>query len=117
MKFLKAVFGIGLAANLFSAGAAENIGPLELLPQAVVTSRGIFLSDLVTNTSDSAVPPILLGQAPAIGRPVYVSRFQLNDLLAKKAPELVCTGWFGADRIKIIRATRIINEVTLKEML
>jgi flagella basal body P-ring formation protein FlgA len=93
------------------------IGPLELLPQASVGSRGVFLSDLVTNRTGQIVPPVLLGASPAIGRTVFLSRLQVNELLERKAPELACTNWGGTERIRIVRAARVVNEPLLKEML
>src|SRR3569833_1405547 len=111
-----------LAASAFSlAGSlsycAENIGPLELLPRASVGSRGVFLSDLATTRTGQVVPPVLMGASPAIGRPVFISRAQVNDLLNRKAPELACTNWGGAERIRIARSARVVNEPILKEML
>lgn len=110
-KFLVAALALG------SAAAAENIGPLELLPSATVSSRGVFLSDLATNRLGGVLPPVQLGAAPPVGRPVFVSRAQVNDLLNRKAPELVCTNWSGADRVKIVRATRVVTDVVIRELL
>src|SRR5687768_8701160 len=104
-------------ALVSSVIGAENIGPLELLPQATAGTQGIYLSDVVTNKSDQPLTRIQLAPAPAIGRPVFFSRFQVNALLTKAAPELVCSNWSGADRIKIVRATRVVNEAMLKELL
>jgi flagella basal body P-ring formation protein FlgA len=115
MRIFKSI--LRLAALVTSAFGAENIGPLELLPQATAGTQGIFLSDIVTNKIDQPLPRIQLAPAPAIGRPVFFSRFQVNALLTKAAPELVCSNWSGADRIKIVRATRVVNETMLKEML
>jgi flagella basal body P-ring formation protein FlgA len=114
MQFFK-FFAIVLAVN--SVFAAENIGPLELLPQAQVGSDGVYLSNLVTNKNDSAIPRILLASAPQIGRPLFLSRFQVNDLLSKKAPELICSNWLGADKIRITRSSRIVDEPALKALL
>jgi flagella basal body P-ring formation protein FlgA len=99
-----------------SAFAAEHIG-LEMLPQAVTTSQGIFLSDVVTNSSEQALPRILLAPAPPVGRPMFYSRVQINSMLTKAAPEIACTNWGGAERIKISRATRVVNDTMLKELL
>ncbi|HTG45442.1 MAG TPA: flagellar basal body P-ring formation chaperone FlgA [Verrucomicrobiae bacterium] len=96
---------------------AENIGPLELRSQATSGTEGILLTDLVTNKTDQALPKLILGPAPQIGRPVFFSRAQVNDLFTKKAPELACSNWTGADRIRITRATRILNQAMLSELL
>jgi len=115
MRFHKSVFLFLFAIN--SLIAAENIGPLELIPQVTAGSQGVFLSDLVTNKSDRIIPKILLANAPQIGRPLFLTRFQVNDLLTKKAPELVCSNWIGADKVRITRATRIVDGSTLKDLL
>ena len=97
-------------------GAVEQIS-LQLLPQASVGSRGVFLEDLVVNDARNPAPQIELGPAPQIGRPFVISRYQIGELLQQKAPELVCTNWTGADRVRVIRATRILDEATVKQML
>jgi flagella basal body P-ring formation protein FlgA len=105
------------AALCGSAFGVEQVGPLELLPHAISSSQGIFLGDVVTNKSDQPLPRIQLAPPPPVGRPMFFSRFQINAMFAKAAPELACTNWGGADRIKVSRATRVVNEVTLKELL
>ena len=99
-----------------SAGAAEKIG-LQLLPQATSGSRGVFLQDLVVDDPEQPVPQIELAPAPAIGRPYFLTRYQIADLLQKKAPEIVCTNWTGAERVRVLRATRVLDEATVKQML
>src|SRR5436189_6468193 len=80
----------------------------ELKPQATAGSQGILLSDLLTNPSDEPLPRLALSTAPAISRPMFITRAQLNVLLSKKAPELVCTTWLAADKVKVPRATRLL---------
>src|SRR5262245_39618875 len=108
------VFAALLAAG---AAAAENIGPLELRQQTTAGTQGILLADLVTNRTDQPLPRIVLAPAPQIGRPLFFTRAQVTDLLTKKAPELTCTNWSGADRIKVTRATRILTQPLLNELL
>jgi flagella basal body P-ring formation protein FlgA len=102
---------------LGSAFAAEQVGPLELLPHGVATSQGILLTDVATNKSEQPLPRILLAPAPPVGRPMFFSRAQISSLLAKAAPEIACTNWGGVERTKISRATRVVNDTTLKELL
>lgn len=115
MRVFKAILlFVALVSGVFGA---EQIGPLELLSQATSGSQGIFLSDVVTNKSEQPLPRIQLAPAPAIGRPIFFSRFQVNAMLSKAAPDLACTNWSGAERIKVSRATRVVNEAMLKAML
>ena len=104
-------------AFISSAFAVEPIGPLELLSSTTAGSQGILLSDVVTNRTGEPLPRIQLAPAPAIGRPVFLNRSQVATMLTKAAPELVCSNWTGADRIKIARATRVVNDALLKDLL
>jgi len=97
--------------------AAENAGPFELRPQAAVNSQGILLSDILTNRSEIPLPRVVLAPPPPIGRPTFLTRAQINELLGQKAPELVSTNWSGAERIKVSRATRVFNQAALTELL
>jgi flagella basal body P-ring formation protein FlgA len=95
--------------------AAENLGPIELVPLATAGTQGVLLSDLAKN--GTGLPKIVLAPAPQIGRPLLFSRFQINELLAKKAPEFQCTNWTGVDRVRVMRATRVVDENMLKDLL
>jgi flagella basal body P-ring formation protein FlgA len=114
MKFKSLLLLLAFSCSGF---AAENIGPLEVLPQATSGTRGILLTDVVTNKGDRIIPSILLAPAPQIGRPVMLNRFQINELLQKKAPDLVCSNWTGSDRVRIVRATRVVDESIVKDLL
>ncbi len=114
VRFLAALL---LLSSITKSFAAEPIGPLELLPHTVASSQGIFLADVATNKSGEALPRILLAPAPPVGRPMFYSRVQVSQWFAKAAPELSCTNWAGAERIKISRATRVVNDPMLKELL
>ena len=115
MRIFKSItLVLALASSVFGA---ESIGPLELLPTATAGTSGIHLEDVVTNKTDQPLPRLLLAPAPAIGRPVFFSRAQICSLLTKAAPDLVCSNWTGADRIKIARAARVLNELALKDLL
>jgi flagellar basal body P-ring formation protein FlgA len=96
---------------------AENIGPLELRPQASSGSQGVLLSDLVTSRPEQALPRLVLAPAPQIGRPLFLTRSQVNELLARKAPDLVCTNWTGVERVKVTRATRVLNQAAVADLL
>jgi hypothetical protein len=86
MRFL--LFNIFFATSLATA-AVENIGPLELRPQAAAGSEGILFSDLVNARSDQALPRLILAPAPPIGRPLVLSRAQISEWLARKAPDFL----------------------------
>ena len=115
MRCLKYV--LLLVALVSSVFGAESIGPLELVPSATAGSRGIFLTDLISNKTGDPLPRIQLAPAPLIGRPVVLTRAQISALLSKAAPDVTCTNWSGAERVKVARAVRVVNEVVLKELL
>ena len=104
----------GCVAQLLAGDAPLRF---ELKAQATAGSQRVFLSDLLTNISDEPLPRIALATAPAIGRPMFFTRAQVNELLTKKAPELVCTNWAGADKVKVSRATRVLTQPVLSELL
>jgi flagella basal body P-ring formation protein FlgA len=110
-------FFIIAAALLSTVLGAESIGPLELVPATTSGSQGILLTDLVTNKTDLPLPRIQLAPAPAIGRPMFFSRAQISAMLTKAAPDLVCSNWLGAERVKVSRATRVVTEPMLKDLL
>ncbi len=89
----------------------------ELKPQATASTQGILLADLVTHRTDDPLPRVVLAPPPQIGRPALFTRAQLNELLSKKFPELVITNWTGADRVKVVRATRVLSSAAVSELL
>src|SRR5690606_21831692 len=89
----------------------------ELRSQTTAGTQGILLADLVNAPPEQALPRLVLAPAPPIGRPLVLTRAQVAQWLALKAPELLCTNWLGAERIKIARATRVLNQAGLSELL
>jgi flagella basal body P-ring formation protein FlgA len=106
-----------LLSALAAPLAAENAGSYELRPQAAAGTQGILLSDLIQPRPEQALPMLVLAPAPQIGRPILLSRAQINDLIGRKAPELICTNWLGADRVRVVRSTRVLNQSALAELL
>jgi flagella basal body P-ring formation protein FlgA len=113
---MRKILGILALVSCLSTFSADE-QRYELKPQASANSQGIFLSDLVGTRADQPLPRLLLAAAPQIGRPVVLTRAQVNALITQKAPELVCTNWVGADRVKITRATRILTQAGLSDLL
>lgn len=114
---MKLALKIALLLFVAAASFAETIGPLELRTQASVSSRGVFLNDLVTSKNGEPLPQIQLAPAPQIGRALSLTRYQVADLLTQKAPDLSCTNWAGADKIRVTRVTRVVDENILRPLL
>jgi flagella basal body P-ring formation protein FlgA len=102
--------GGGFTSNT-SAGEAP---PLQLLAVAPVSADGIFLPQLFT--SAQPLPAIRLGDAPAFGKTLMLSRAQICGLLSANAPG-VGTNFSGPDAIKISRRVRTLGESDILGML
>src|SRR5687768_16402458 len=91
LSFLLCVLcGLFSFANARANGAALNeSASWPLATEAKVDSRGIFLRNVVAATFNQALPEVRIADAPAFGRVAVYTRAQLNDLLAKAAPELI----------------------------
>ena len=123
---------LGLACSLAAAAAA----PLELLPTALVDSRGIFLHQLVKagegqsgkRESEKAENPVSrfpdfplsafpLCPPPLFGQFVLLTRAQLQSLGQQAPLDLATNGWAGAAQVRVGRRARSLGETELREWL
>lgn len=88
-------------------GRAAEVPPLQLLAAAPVNGDGYFLPQLFT--SSQPLPVVRLGDAPAFGKTLILTRAQIGSLLAANAPG-VETNFSGPDAIKIYRRARTLGE-------
>jgi flagellar basal body P-ring formation protein FlgA len=104
--------------SLFSASfaASSESASWPLATEAKVDSRGIFLRNVVAQTFTQPLPEIRIADAPVFGRFAVYTRAQLNDLLAKAAPELIPV-WSGPERIRVVRRSRMLDETEVRQML
>jgi flagella basal body P-ring formation protein FlgA len=102
--FLLICLNIGFLNN---AQAVETPA-LKLAPVAEVTGNGVFLQQVVT--CDQTLPTLRLCDAPQVGKTLDLTRDQINDLLAAKAPDFTTTNWIGANSVHILRRNRTLNE-------
>ena len=120
LSFLLCAFCCSLfttfGASALSLGPAGDAASWPLAPEAKVDSRGIFLRNLVSANFTQPLPEVRLADAPAFGRGAVFTRAQLNDLLARVAPE-VTPVWSGPDRVRVVRRSRMLDESELKQML
>jgi len=94
---------------------AELSPSMRLRAEAQVSSRGIFLSDIVENPGDLA--SIRVADAPVFGRSTMLLRAQVAEMVHLQLPEIAVTNWAGAARIRISRKTQMLDESMLKELL
>ena len=99
--------GPALAAASLQTLRAGEAPPLQLLAAAPVSGDGIFLPQIFS--SAQPLPAIRLGDAPAFGKNLILTRAQICDLLAANAPG-VGTNFSGPDAIKIFRRARTLGE-------
>lgn len=110
-----------LSVFCFFAAGAEASPALEpaswpLTPEAKVDGQGIFLRSVVAPTFNQPLPDIRIADAPPFGRVAFLTRKQLTDLLGKASPELEPV-WSGAERVRIVRRARVLDETEIKQML
>jgi flagella basal body P-ring formation protein FlgA len=105
---------LGFIACLLAASAAAA-SEFELLAEVQVTSRGILLEQLFS-TNSAVAPAILLGPAPAIGRPILLTREQVFQALLKAGVDASLSSIGGADKVRIVRKTRPLTESDLREL-
>lgn len=117
---LALVAGLGTVSGVRAVDAstaAETRAELSLLSPAQVDSSGIFLDQVLAASPPAAVPHVRLAPAPAVGQTASLSRSQVQQWVQQHAPELASTNWTGADRVKVTRATRALEEAEIREML
>ena len=104
------------AASALALGSSNESASWPLAIEAKVDSRGVFLRNVVAPTHTQPLTEVRIADAPAFGRVVVYTRAQLNDLLAKTAPEVVPV-WSGSERVRIVRRSRMLDETEMRQML
>jgi flagella basal body P-ring formation protein FlgA len=106
------------AASAFDLGgpSTNQAASWPLAIEAKVDGRGIFLRNVIAANFTQPLPDVRIADAPAFGRYAIYTRAQLNDLLAKTAPELIPV-WSGPERIRVVRRARMMDETEIRQML
>jgi flagella basal body P-ring formation protein FlgA len=104
--------------SLFSPSfaASTESASWPLATEAKVDSRGIFLRNVIAQTFTQPLAEVRIADAPVFGRAAVYTRAQLNDLLAKAAPELIPV-WSGPERVRVVRRSRTLDETEVRQML
>jgi flagella basal body P-ring formation protein FlgA len=90
----------------------------KLLPQAEVTSSGIFLDQIVTvSGANRVIPHIRLAHAPSLGQAASFSRGEALALAQAGIVGLQTTNWGGAAQIRISRRVRPLEDSDLLDLL
>lgn len=112
--FLRVLLFACLGGGFDSSIRASELPPLEIKAVALVSGDGIFLPQVVA--AEAPLPAVRLGDAPAFGKNIVLTRAQLAELIANAAPA-VGTNFIGADTVKISRRVRTLSESDLLGML
>ncbi|MBL9137179.1 MAG: flagellar basal body P-ring formation protein FlgA [Verrucomicrobiales bacterium] len=99
-------------ANNESAASA-----LTLHPTAEVLGDGIFLDQIVRLVDEQPLPHVRLAPAPTLGKAAVFTRAQVTDWIREHASDFATTNWTGADRIRIGRRARSLDEIGLRDFL
>lgn len=124
MSFLLCVLCVLFSGVNSRAASAFDFAPVTtnqsaswpLATEVKVDSQGIFLRHVVAATFKQPLPEVRISDAPAFGKFAIYTRTQLNDLLAKAAPELIPV-WSGPDRVRVTRRARTMDETEIRQML
>lgn len=101
-------FSKALACVALIACARATAQTWTLLPQAQVTSAGVFLDQLVSGGETNAQLHVRLCNAPATGRTLQLSVAQLRPLVTTAAPAWSGINWTGAPSIQVSRRMRLL---------
>ncbi len=106
-----------LGGGQSSQGLPDLSSTQILLNQAQVDGQGVYLDQLVATNSDLPAPHVRVADAPAFGRVAVWTRSQVRTLVTSIAPDIATNLTAGAERIRIARRARVLDESELKTML
>jgi flagellar basal body P-ring formation protein FlgA len=105
-----------LRGSLAAATPSDGAPALLLLTNAQVDTEGIFLAQIVDAAAEP-LPPVRLGDAPAFGQFLVLTRSHIAGLLLTQAPALASATWQGAERVRITRRAHTLTEAEMREQL
>ncbi|MCK6500705.1 MAG: hypothetical protein L6Q38_14610, partial [Nitrospira sp.] len=112
--FAIALGGVALASPANNESAAPA---LLLHPTAEVLGDGIHLDQVLRYADERPLPHVRLAPAPALGKAVVFTRAQVTDWIREHASDFAGTNWGGAERIRIGRRARPLDEIGLRDFL
>jgi len=106
-----------LSAGFVLPCVAGESATFFLRTNAEVDSEGIYLHQLVGTNSVADLPSVRLADSPPLGHPLFLTRGQINEALQRSNPALVTTNWSGAERVRVARRSRPLEETEIKQLL
>ncbi len=104
-------------ANAEAVMESQDIHQLQLVAEVAVDAQGILLPRVANPIPGVSLPAIKIGDAPGVGAPIFLTQREIQERLAKLAPGLHVTNWTGADRVRVVRKSRLLTEPELLELL
>jgi flagella basal body P-ring formation protein FlgA len=102
-----------LLALAGSVRASDDSRLFTLQGDVQVDSQGVFLDQIVVEGASH----VRLSDPPTVGASTVLTRSQAQELVRRKAPEFATTNWAGADKVRVSRQVRNLDEDTLTTML
>ncbi|MBI3414278.1 MAG: flagellar basal body P-ring formation protein FlgA [Verrucomicrobia bacterium] len=105
--------GGGFARPCFAAEPSAFL----LRTNTTVNAEGIFLSQVLAAEVAPELPVLRLADAPAFGQAVTLTVTEIQALLRKSSLESPAIRWTGADRVRVTRRARTLDEAEIKQLL
>jgi flagellar basal body P-ring formation protein FlgA len=90
-------------------------GAFTLRPAAAVHAAGVFAAEVFEDAA--GLPTNRLALAPAAGQTLTLTRDLIAAALRKADTNLILTNWAGASAVRIVRATRKVEETELHDLI
>lgn len=109
------VVALALFLTVSARGNDDGTNVLRLLPQTEVDGQGVFLDQIFS--PGNAAPHVRVADAPVFGQFSFVTRAAILARMQEAAPDLSTNLAPGADRVRVIRRSRLLAESELKDWL
>jgi flagella basal body P-ring formation protein FlgA len=109
---------LGVVAPASPANNDSSVAPVLTLQTTVeVTGDGIFLDQVVQATPENPLPHVRLAPPPMLGKAAIFTRAQVSNWIREQASDFATTNWAGAERVRVARRSRSLEEVELRNFL
>lgn len=105
------------AANGSVPGSRSLAGAWVLRDDVRVDRQGVFLSSLIKGIAPEDLPVIRLGDAPAVGKTLSLSRAQIIEEVSRQLADFKAPAWAGAERTRITRRVRVMADSEFRQLL
>jgi flagella basal body P-ring formation protein FlgA len=114
---LSAVARVPVATPGIPAGQRSTGAALALREAVEVDGEGIFLDQVLVAEPATPLPHLRLAPAPVVGQVTLLTRTQVVAWIEANAPAVLAARWKGAEEARVVRRTRSLEEVEVRDML